>query len=326
MTTTNLPLFDSFPANTLHAFGFFNVNAEMRFDRLSRLARRLFNVPIAFVSMVDARNAITKTPHVNGLTPHASDDILIVPDTVLDARFNDSPLVTGSPNIRFYAGCPISIGNGEKLGTLCLIDQQPRSFDAADLALLLDLAQMADQELAAMELATIDELTKLYNRRGFEAAGSHGLSLCARLETPVSMLYFDLDMFKCINDRFGHAEGDFALKNFARILTETLRKSDVIGRLGGDEFAVLLTNTSPAQAARTLQHLEQAVRGYNGSNERGYELRYSVGYVQYQPTLHPTLAELMQHADTLMYENKKQSPNLIGKTVTRFLKLVSSRK
>jgi len=307
---------DFYQVNALHAFGLLASSAEMRFERLTRLAKRLFNVPVAFVSLVDAhRQWLPSKPDHAAAARHAvlpraatSDELLVVPDTVLDERFQDHPLM-GDASVRFYAGCPICVGNGDQLGTLCLIDNQPRAFGDDDQALLRDLAKMAEQELFAMELATVDELTRVPNRRGFEAMAEQALSLCKRLDKPVSLFYFDLDLFKQINDRFGHAEGDRALQDFSAILTRSFRQSDIVGRLGGDEFAVLLPNTSQQQADVALRFLDKAIRQHNRGSRRGYKLHYSVGYVGSnasagQPA--QSVGELMQRADARMYENKKQ--------------------
>ena len=164
---------------TLRSLQILDTLPEERFDRLTRLARKLFDVPIALVSLIDADRQWFKssagleakeTPREISFCGHAilTEDILAVTDTALDERFHDNPLVTGDPKIRFYAGCPLIVSNG-KLGTLCLIGQEPREFDENDRALLHDLARIVEQELSAVQLATRDELTGLLNRRGFEA-------------------------------------------------------------------------------------------------------------------------------------------------------------
>src|SRR5690606_27320530 len=105
---------------------------------------------------------------------------------------------------------------GMRVGTLCLVDTRPRELTADEKASLDDLAHMAEQEITAMQLATLDHLTQLTNRRGFEALGRHVLSACQRLQLPISVVAMDLDGFKGINDTFGHDEGDQALMAFAR--------------------------------------------------------------------------------------------------------------
>ena len=316
MITPAFPIDESTRLDTLRSLNILDTSPEERFDRLTRLAKRLFNVPIALISLVDADRQwfkscqgldATETPRNVSFCGHAilDDDILMVPDAALDERFHDNPLVVGDPRIRFYAGCPLTVPNGSKLGTLCLIDREPRLLDEDDRKLLRDLARMAEQEIAAVQLATMDELTLISNRRGFMALGQHALNLCSRLGRPATVLFFDLDGFKPINDRFGHAEGDRALTAFAATMKTTFRDSDVIGRLGGDEFVVLLTDVDPAGGTNALARLQDAINEYNRSHQRGYDLRYSVGAIAYDPTRHRSVSALLDEADTVMYEVKR---------------------
>jgi diguanylate cyclase (GGDEF)-like protein len=311
------PVNENARLQSLRALNILDTSPEERFDRLTRLAKRLFGVPIALISLVDADRQwfkscqgldVRETPRGISFCGHTilGDEVMLVPDATLDERFHDNPLVVGAPGIRFYAGCPLRIPNGSKLGTLCLIDVEPRTLDAADRAALKDLARMAEQEIAAVQLATIDDLTLLSNRRGFLALGQHALSLCARVEQAAELHYFDLDGFKQVNDSYGHAEGDRALRSFASLLTKTFRDSDVVGRLGGDEFAVLITNSGNGAAEAAMKRLQRAVDRLNAKEQRGYELRYSVGKVNYQPVRHGSVEAMMADADQLMYEQKRQ--------------------
>lgn len=301
---------------TLRALDVLDSSPEERFDRLTRLAKRLFGVPIALVSLVDENRqwfkscqglSASETPRDISFCGHAilEDSVFVIPDAALDERFHDNPLVTHEPRIRFYAGCPLTATNGSKLGTLCIIDQEPRELDGDDIASLRDLAQMAERELAAVQLATLDELTMLSNRRGFQALSRHALAHCRRTNSPASLLFFDLDKFKPINDRFGHAEGDRALVQFARMLVVSFRESDVVARLGGDEFAVLLTNTMQNSVAAALHRLRRNVDRYNREANRGYDIAYSTGAVEYEPSGDDDVGDLLTKADALMYENKK---------------------
>ncbi len=316
MQTPEVPADEATRIDALRALKILDTSPEERFDRLTRLAKRLFGVPIALVSLVDTDRQWFKscvgldaeeTPRDISFCGHAilEDDIFLIPDAAMDDRFKDNPLVTDEPHIRFYAGCPLTVANGSKLGTLCIIDRDPREFCEEDLELLGDLARMAEQELAAVQLATMDELTMLSNRRGFRALCLHAIGLCRRLEKPASLLYFDLDLFKEINDRFGHAEGDRALMSFARVLKQTFRESDVLGRIGGDEFAILATNVDRDSLAVALNRLEDAVREHNEEAGRGYDILYSVGAVQLDSARHASIEDLMAEADTLMYEQKR---------------------
>ena len=207
----------------------------------------------------------------------------------MDERFHDNPLVTGEPGIRFYAGCPLTVPNGSKLGTLCLIDIKPRGLDEEDRALLHDLARMAGRNWRPCNWPRSIELTLLSNRRGFEALSQHALNVCKRMNRPASLLFFDLNDFKPINDTYGHAEGDRALMSFAEVLRDALRESDVIGRLGGDEFVALLTDSDIAETPAVTQRLQEQLAAHNAAAQCGYEIRFSVGQIEYDPQHHDRL-------------------------------------
>jgi len=289
---------------------------EERFDRLTRLAKRLFNVPIALVTLVDTNRQwfkscvgldVSETPRDVSFCGHAilNDGLLLVPDAREDVRFHDNPLVTGAPNIRFYAGYPLTVPNGNKMGTLCLIDTKPRDLDEEERALLRDLAEMAEQELAAVQIASMDELTLLSNRRGFKQLAQHALDACARLERPATLLFFDLNDFKQINDLYGHAEGDSALKTFADVLRIAFRESDVVGRLGGDEFVALLTGSSHIETTAIMARLKDILEERNATLHRGYAIRFSVGQIEYDAKRHETVDRLLADADSAMYVHKQ---------------------
>ena len=134
MQSPDFPPDEAFRLRTLTSLSILDTPAEERFDRLTRLAQRLFNVPIALVSLIDSNRQwfkscqgldVRETPRDVSFCAHAilGNDLLVVPDAAADARFADNPLVTGEPFIRFYAGCPLKAPNGSLLGTLCVIDR-----------------------------------------------------------------------------------------------------------------------------------------------------------------------------------------------------------
>ncbi|WP_416306574.1 diguanylate cyclase [Neptunicella sp. SCSIO 80796] len=302
---------------SLQSLNVLDTAAEERFDRLTRLAKRLFDVPIALVSLVDKERQwfkscvgldVRETPRDVSFCGHAilGHGVFVINDTALDNRFIDNPLVTSAPHIRFYAGCPLKHSDGSKLGTLCIIDDKPRLFSRDDIIALEDLAAMAEQELIAVQLATLDELTGISNRRGFINLAEQSLKMSIRHQYPVSLIYFDLDHFKQINDKHGHAEGDKALKNFAHLMQETFRESDVFGRIGGDEFVVLLVNSSETVAKETLWRFQQSLADYNANSNRQYELLCTSGLVNCTADKDSSIQSMLDEADKLMYD-KKQS-------------------
>lgn len=303
---------------TLRALEVLDTPSEERFDRLTRLARRLFRVPIALVSLVDDERQwfkscdgleVSETPREVSFCGHAilQDEILLVPDATKDERFHDNPLVADDPSIRFYAGYPLRAPNGHKLGTLCLIDREPRELGDEELAILEDLGQMAQNELVSLELATTDPLTGLSNRRGFELVAGKAVAVCRRLERPVTLLYFDLNGFKQINDTLGHAEGDRILIEVSRLLSENFRDSDVVARLGGDEFCVLLNAISPEDVDVPLHRLQCDLAQLTEDEPSRKCLSFSVGNVKFDPERHGSLNDLLHEADQRMYEHKRRT-------------------
>lgn len=315
MQAAPFPSSESSRIRTLRLLNILDTEPEERFDRLTRMAKRLFSVPIAQVTLVDTdrqwfKSSVgveaSETPREFSFCAHAilGNDILLVPDARDDKRFSDNPLVVGDPKIRFYAGCPLKVGT-ENMGTLCLIDDVPREFGEEELQLLRDLAEMAEQELSAVQMATTDYLTAITNRMGFEAFARHALQVCRRLRLPSTLLSFDLDRFKEINDMYGHAAGDEALKTFAQGLLAVFRDSDVIGRLGGDEFAVLMTSVKGDVHQSCLSRLEEWLRANHRVERTGYEILFSVGIIEVAPQERITMEALMARADAAMYEHKK---------------------
>lgn len=164
-----LPANEANRLNTLRSLHILDTPPEERFDRITRIAQRLFGVPITLVSLIDAERqwfksrqglAVCETSRDVSFCGHAilGDSPFIVSDALLDERFRDNPLVTDGPRIRFYAGAPLMTGNGSNLGTLCVIDRVPHVFTEDDQQLLVDLARIAQQELLAQQLDTLDEL------------------------------------------------------------------------------------------------------------------------------------------------------------------------
>jgi signal transduction histidine kinase len=148
----------------LYGLGILDTPPEERFDRITRLARRVFGTPIALVSLVDRNRQwfksclglnATSTARDVSFCSHAviARQPLVVLDPLADPRFRDNPLVLGEPHIRFYAGVPLYAAGGQPVGTLCVIDREPRPFDATDLEALSDLAAVVERELNHVEVA-----------------------------------------------------------------------------------------------------------------------------------------------------------------------------
>ncbi len=163
MISPPLPLYETERLASLYRLAVLDTPGEERFDRITRLASRALGVPIALVSLVDANRQwfkscvgleASETGRDISFCGHAilGQDTFVIPDTLLDPRFADNPLVTGEPHIRFYAGQPLADLDGLNFGTLCIIDQQPREFSESDRQTLRDLGTWAAQELNVVQI------------------------------------------------------------------------------------------------------------------------------------------------------------------------------
>jgi diguanylate cyclase (GGDEF)-like protein len=291
---------------------------EERFDRITRMAKRMFNVEISLVSIIDEERQwfksaqgleLLETPRDISFCAHAinQDDLFIVPDALKDKRFFDNPLVTGGPKIRFYAGCPLKIRQGINIGTLCLIDTEPKYFNEEDQQLLEDLGAIIEQEIKSIELATLDELTMISNRRGFLILADHSLKVCRRNQMSMSFIFFDLNQFKIINDEHGHHEGDFVLVTFAEIMLNSFRDCDLIARLGGDEFVVMLSDSDyySGKADTALERFSGAIDQANKTLNKPYKIEYSAGVSYFKHDTDQSIEAMLQDADAAMYKQKK---------------------
>ncbi len=153
-------------------------------------------------------------------------------------------------------------------------------------------------------LSLTDELTGLYNRRGFMALAAQQLKLANRLKRGMLFLSADLDGLKQINDTFGHKEGDRALSDIAEILRQTFRDADIIARIGGDEFVVMLVENSSADTAALVERLNENLRIHSARKDKKYRLSLSYGIAHCRPECPYSLDELMVQSDRLMYDHK----------------------
>jgi diguanylate cyclase (GGDEF)-like protein len=165
---------------------------------------------------------------------------------------------------------------------------------------LRELARQAEQELAGVQMASMDELTLLSNRHGFTALAQLGLDACRQLETRATLLYFTLDEFKLICYLYGRAKGDDALKTFADVLRIGFRENDVVGRLEGDRFVALLTGSSAVEIAAIKARLNEILDERNATAHRSYDIRFSVTQVEYDPAVHDSIEELLGEAERVM--------------------------
>lgn len=314
--------------------------AEREYDDITLLASQICGTPISLISLIDETRQWFKsrvglqdpeTPRDLAFCAYAildPEQTMVIEDATKDERFADNPLVTGDPGIRFYAGAPLLSKENHALGTLCVIDDKPRELTqrqiealqalARQLSMRLELRrtarllQKANEELKNLSLT--DDLTGLYNRRGFFLHAEQQLRQFRSRETEKSMwmLIGDLDGLKQINDTYGHDEGSAAIRAAGEILRKTLREADIIARLGGDEFAAMILNTTDDVAQLLPQRIDAKYELYNRESGKPYEFGMSVGLVKVARDNDASVSEILDQADRAMYAAKRRRKGAAG--------------
>ncbi len=170
-----------------------------------------------------------------------------------------------------------------------------------------DISDRKKLEEMLRAISITDELTGLFNRRGFLDISNRQCRFLDRVDGSLFLLFADIDNMKWINDTLGHHMGDQALVEVADLLKSTFRKADVVGRLGGDEFAVLLTEKSDVTSIDSAtSRLENALREANEQHDRAFPIALSYGVVRYDSETPCSVDVLLSSADRLMYENKNK--------------------
>ncbi|HEU4740597.1 MAG TPA: sensor domain-containing diguanylate cyclase [Meiothermus sp.] len=323
----------------LHEYQILDTLPEQGYDDITYLASQICKTPVSLITLVDHDRQWFKSRVGLGLAETSRDfsfcahailqsGVMIVPDALQDQRFADNPLVTGDPHIRFYAGAPLIAPSGEALGTLCVIDRQPRQLGEEEQKAL---AALASQVMAQLELrravherqryqelleeanarlklqADHDELTGLCNRRVLMARFKEEFHRALRYDQPLSLLMLDVDQFKAYNDTFGHPAGDEVLRQIAHLVKMMLRAGDIPARYGGEEFAVVLPNTSAQGAMALAERLRQTVAHVS------WPLRpvtVSVGVASQTAAAEDPLT-LIAAADQALYEAKRAGRNRV---------------
>jgi diguanylate cyclase (GGDEF)-like protein len=335
----SLPENETARLDALRRYQILDTPPERVYDDLTHLAAYICRTPLSLVTFIDETRQWFKSHHgLDACETHRDfafcthailgpSQVLVVPDTRLDARFADNPLVTGPPYIRFYAGAALVTSDGYPLGTLCVIDTRPRRMKSGMQEALQALARQAATQLeirvlseiraqkAALEkanrrlqnLATTDGLTGLKNHRALQTSLLEQFALARRSGRPFSLMLLDLDHFKEYNDTFGHPAGDEVLALMAHILKRCVRAGDVAARHGGEEFAVILPATDSAHAHVLAERLRRTM-------EKGpWPLRAvtaSFGISTYTPAM-PDHNRLLVAADDALYRAKAQGRNQV---------------
>ena len=320
-----LPASETQRLQAVRSYDILDTLPEVDFDTLTRVAAQAFKTPAAVIGLMDSDRLWFKSqlglgvPQLDrqiAFCAHAimrPDEPLVVEDLRLDGRFQGNPLVTQAPHLCFYAGAPIIDRHGYALGTIAVVDTQPRMFSDAQIALLRDLSTLAITALESRHranllghLAMTDHLTGLANRAQFERTLNSEIAYARRTGEPFTVFYMDLDDFKGVNDTLGHAAGDEVLCAVALRMTDQVRAEDLLARLGGDEFGVFMRPSveDPAEslAKRIVEVVSAPITLSTGDK---VSVGISVGIATYTDAL-DSMAALLAHADRALYEAKRK--------------------
>ena len=337
----------------LRTYAVLDTPAEQAYDDIVNLASFICDVPIALITLIDedrqwfkARVGLDRlqTSRDDAFCAHAilnPGEFMQVPDTTLDLRFVDNSLVTGDPNIRFYAGAPLVTSSGAALGAVCVIDRVPKTLEPrmvealkalsrqvvsllelrrtlTELKSLADAQQHRQEQLEGVqkqledlnvmleEQNRTDPLTGLKNRRAFDLILSEELSRTERSHSVLALAFFDVDNFKSFNDEFGHVAGDEALQQVALMLQSHARPYDHATRYGGEEFAVILPDAPLDASIVVAERIRNAVQSFDW---RHRPITVSVG-VATAKTVQGGV-NLVERADKALYQAKRKGRNCV---------------
>lgn len=350
MQKPQIPANESARLEALRHYDILDTEPEQDFDDLVAIAAAICDVPTALVSLIDADRQWFKarvgldaqqTSRDVAFCAHAILDpkrTMVVPDARNDARFFDSPLVLDDPNIRFYAGAPLLTPGGEAIGTLCVIDTEPRELQthqytalealSKQTSRLLELRRVShllarqlqesewyEQKLLQYQgeleasnadltaLTRTDPLTGLPNRRAFALALEQAAAR-SDAAAPLQVAVLDIDHFKLINDVHGHPEGDRILQAVAETLRLYSAGPNSVARYGGEEFLMLFEAPS-RQAQLQCEFVREAIANL----PLGPPLTVSIGLAAYRAG--EDTAATFARADQALYAAKRGGRNRV---------------
>jgi diguanylate cyclase (GGDEF)-like protein len=336
-----IPANESERLATLRDYQILDTPPEAAFERITELASRVFNVPVALVSLIDEKRQWLKscrgfdrreTSRDIAFCAYAilQDAPMVVENALQDPRFAENPLVTGTPGVRFYAGAPLRSPRGYSIGTLCVLDTSERQFSGDEVRTLEDLATIVVDELELRllsrmlrnevilreevqhrlaEFSSRDPLTGLLNR-GALMEGIVAAIERAKTGTRSALFYLALDSFKLINEGLDHVAGDRFLTRIADALSSGLPAGDMVARIGGDAFAMIRFGVHAAELRQVGDELRDRV-GNVSLLEHGlqFSLTASVGAALIERSASPS--QLLAETDAACHLAKAHGRNRV---------------
>ncbi|MDH3748283.1 MAG: GAF domain-containing protein [Gammaproteobacteria bacterium] len=316
MQQPGLPENEADRVATLHSLNILDTARDERFDRFTRISARIFDMPIAVISLVDRYRqwfkaaeglATEETPRDVSFCGHAilGDDVFEVRNARRDSRFRDNPLVVGEPNICFYAGAPLATPNGHKLGTLCIIDKVPRRLSDDEKTMLKHLADMVVGEM----INYVDTDTGLANRNALTVAGAKFF------KKPAAERSFDLLLFEIRDGKSTqctkHSQPSLG-EQFARILHEQFPAAESIAHMGSDYYCVLLKGDEDFDAEFAARRVCTTAKNSLTSDGGHQAVAALVAHLKYESGKYSSIDDLIREVDELFFQHTLQPFSDIG--------------
>ncbi|MCG9728369.1 sensor domain-containing diguanylate cyclase [Shewanella sp. Isolate13] len=318
------------PVYTTDIFLLDNPNDLISLDKWQKtvnLLAKLFDAPAGFLVQYTKEGFQVTIASEQGSNPYASGVViepevnifcrkivetgqsLYVNNAVLDPSWDTNPEVHND-GFRSYLGVPVFWPCGTAFGTFCVMDYKATDYQKTYIELITQLKELLESDLALIgcyaqmqQLAITDPLCDVNNRRGFNVLAEQRIKLAKRNDGLQGLLYLDIDRFKEINDLHGHGVGDLVLKAVARILSQSVAESDVVGRLGGDEFVALVAVKDMVEIDGLKQRIMHAIELCHCSEELP-RFTVSIGYSLVSETI--DICQLLDSADQDMLQHKQR--------------------
>ena len=323
-----IPVNEPHRLRELERYGLDNGTDDPHLGRILDLTVDVLQMPIGMISLVEenyqrflCRHGLDarSTPRDMAFCAHAiaGDEPLVVGDALLDERFANNPLVLGPPHIRFYGGVPLRTQRGYNLGTLCVIDTTPRTLSQRQQQHLSEFGQLLMREIEWRHERGLCPLTGLHRRDSFFALAQKEFDRAQQNQWPLALLSFDIDNFRQINMRWGHAAGDQVLVDLVSLCQAMLDEDDLMARIYDEEFSVLIVGKDDAAALALAELVRHSVTQMHGVfSTSDYRVCISGG-ISSLGSLDGTFEDLFGRAEQALMLAKNNGRNQIARLLAQ---------